>query len=303
MASAQRPTVAAERSFNNEIGVPLTLCRLEPETEICVVELAMRGFGQIAELAELTKPEIGVVVAIGPVHLEKVGTLEGVIRAKSELISALPSGGTAIVPAGFAVARDDLQVVRVGEDVCVLSFEPPLLRTTLGDVQVSFSARHLATNALCALAAARSLGLPIPERIDVQFADLRNQEVELPDGGLLINDAWNANPVSIRAALDHLRERANGRRTVAVLGEMAELGDYADEGHLEVARAARDAGLDVLIAVGPRARVYGGVWAPTRDEALEVLRTELQPGDCVLVKGARVLQLETLADALLAVAT
>ena len=301
IASAQRPTVAAERSFNNEIGVPLTLCRLERETEICVVELAMRGFGQIAELAELTRPEIGAVVAIGPVHLEKVGTLEGVIRAKSELIAALPPGGTAIVPTGFAVARDDLEVVRVGEDVRVLSFEPPLLRTTLGDVHVSFSARHLATNALCALAAARALGLTVPERIDVQFADLRNQEVELPGGGLLINDAWNANPVSIRAALEHLRERANGRRMIAVLGEMAELGDYADEGHLEVARAARDAGLDLLIAVGPRARVYGGVWAPTRDEALDVLRAELQPGDCVLVKGARVLQLETLADALVAV--
>ena len=301
IASAQRPTVAAERSFNNEIGVPLTLCRLEHETEICVVELGMRGFGQIADLAELTRPEIGVVVAIGPVHLEKVGTLEGVMQAKSELISALPPRGTAIVPAGFGVARDDLDVVRVGEEVRVLSFEPPLLRTTLGDVHVSFSARHLATNAVCAFAAARALGLTVPGLIDVEFADLRNQEVELPGGGLLINDAWNANPVSMRAALEHLRERAGGRRTIAVLGEMAELGDYADEGHREVARAADDADLDLLIAVGPRARVYGGVWAPTRDQALELLRSELRPGDCVLVKGARVLALETLADALVAV--
>ena len=298
IVSAQRQTIAAERSFNNEIGVPLTLCRLERATEVCIVELAMRGFGQIAELAELTRPEIGVVVAIGPVHLEKVGTLEGVIRAKSELITALPPGGTAIVPPGFAVARDDLDVIRVGEDVRVDVFEPPLLRTTLGDVHVNFSARHLATNALCALAAARALGLDTPQRIDVRFADLRNQEIELPGGGLLINDAWNANPVSIRAALEHLRERADGRLTIAVLGEMAELGSYADEGHLEVARAAAEADLDVLIGVGARARVYGGRWAPTRDEALELLRAELRPGDCVLVKGARVLQLETLADAL-----
>ena len=162
IAIPQRPTVAAERSFNNEIGVPLTLCRLEPETEICITELAMRGFGQIAELAELTRPEIGVVVTIGPVHLEKVGSLEGVVRAKSELIEALPPGGTAIVPADFPVPRDDLDVVRIGEDVRVESFDPPHLRTTLGEVEVSFAARHLAVNGLCALAAARALGLELP---------------------------------------------------------------------------------------------------------------------------------------------
>ncbi len=298
IAGSQRRTVAAERSFNNEIGVPLTLCRLEPDTEVCIVELAMRGFGQIAELAELTKPEIGVVVAVGPVHLEKVGTLEGVIRAKSELIAALPPGGTAIVPAGFTVERDDLEVVRVGEDVRVESFEPPLLRTTLGDVEVSFNARHLATNALCALAAARALGLEIPTRLQVQFVGWRNQEIELPGGGLVINDAWNANPITMRAALEHLRERANGRRTIAVLGEMAELGDYSENAHEEVARAARETEVDVLVAVGPRAKAYGGRWVATRDEALAAVREELRPGDCVLIKGARALELESIADAL-----
>ena len=298
IAMPQRPTVAAERSFNNEIGVPLTLCRLEPETEICITELAMRGFGQIAELSELTRPEIGVVVTIGPVHLEKVGSLDGVIRAKSELIDALPTGGTAIVPGGFPVERDDLEVVRVGEDVRVESFDPPVLRTTLGEVEVSFAARHLAVNALCALAAARALGLELPRRLEVEFAGWRNQEQELPGGGLLINDAWNANPVSMRAALEHLRERAGGRRTVAVLGEMAELGDYAPAGHSEVARAVAEMSPDVVIAVGPLARVYGGRWVPDRDAALELLRAELRPGDCVLLKGARVLELDRLADEL-----
>jgi UDP-N-acetylmuramoyl-tripeptide--D-alanyl-D-alanine ligase len=301
IAVPQRPTVAAERSFNNEIGVPLTLCRLEPETEICITELAMRGFGQIAELARLTRPEIGVVVTIGPVHLEKVGSLEGVVRAKGELIEALPPGGTAIVPADFPVARDDLDVVRIGEDVRVESFDPPHLRTTLGDVEVSFAARHLAVNGLCALAAARALGLELPRRLDVEFAGWRNQEQELPGGGLLINDAWNANPVSMRAALEHLRERAAGRRTVAVLGEMAELGDYAPEGHDEVARSIVDAAPDLVIAVGPLARVYGGSWVPDREAALELLREELRPGDCVLLKGARVLELDRLADELVPV--
>ncbi len=294
----QRPTVAAERSFNNEIGVPLTLCRLEPDTEICIVELAMRGFGQIAELAEMAHPDVGVIVTIGPVHLEKVGTLEGVIRAKGELIEALPPGGTAIVPADFPVERDDLEVVRVGEDVRVESFDPPHLRTTLGEVEVSFAARHLAVNALCALAAARALELELPAKLEVEFAGWRNQEVDLPGGGLLINDAWNANPISMRAALEHLRERANGRRTVAVLGEMAELGDYADEAHGEVARAIGETGPDLVIAVGPSARVYGGRWAADRDGALELLREELRPGDCVLLKGARVLELDQLAGEL-----
>ena len=106
-------TIAAEASFNNEIGVPLTICRLEPDTEVCILELAMRGFGQIAELAEIARPEIGVVTNVGPVHLELVESVEGVIRAKSELIAALPVSGTAVVPADFPVERTDIDVVRV----------------------------------------------------------------------------------------------------------------------------------------------------------------------------------------------
>ena len=301
ICAPQRRIVAAERSFNNELGVPLTLCRLEHDTELCILELAMRGFGQIAELAAYTRPEIGVVTAIAPVHLEKVGSLEGVVRAKSELIAALPAGGTAVVPAGFAVERGDLQVVRVGEDVTLEAFEPPRLVTSLGTFEVGFSARHLAVNALTALATAEMLGLELPERIDATFAEWRNQELELPGGGLLINDAWNAHPISMRAALEHLAERARGRRRIAVLGQMAELGDYADEAHREVARTVEEIGVDVLIAVGPEARVYGGRPVADAAEAIEALREELQPGDCVLVKGARVLELEKVAEALAAV--
>jgi len=301
IAIPQRRTVAAERSFNNEIGVPLTLCRLEPDTKICITELAMRGFGQIDELARMTRPEIGVVVTIGPVHLEKVGTLEGVVRAKSELIEALPAGGTAIVPADFPVERDDLEVVRIGEDVRVESFDPPRLRTTLGEVEVSFAARHLAVNGLCALAAAQALELELPSRLDVEFAGWRNQEQALVGGGLLINDAWNANPISMRAALEHLRERAAGRRTIAVLGEMAELGSYAPEAHRDVAQSIIETAPDVVIAVGPLAQVYGGRWVPNREAALELLRQEVRPGDCVLLKGARVLELDRLADELVPV--
>ncbi|TMC67355.1 MAG: hypothetical protein E6J13_16790, partial [Chloroflexi bacterium] len=140
VCAEQARTVAAERSYNNEIGVPLTLCRVEQDTEICILELAMRGFGQIAELCAFSRPHIGVITNIAPVHLERVGTLEGVIRAKSELIDALPPRGTAIVPAGFTVTRTDLDVVRIGEDVTLASFEPPSLRTSIGGSQVNFSA-------------------------------------------------------------------------------------------------------------------------------------------------------------------
>jgi UDP-N-acetylmuramoyl-tripeptide--D-alanyl-D-alanine ligase len=298
ICSKQARTVAAQRSFNNEIGVPLTVCRVEPDTEICILELSMRGFGQIAELCAFTRPDIGVITNIAPVHLEKVGTLEGVIRAKTELVDALPPGGTAIVPEAFAVGRTDVDVVRIGEDVLLESFDPPLLRTSIGTVDVNFSAQHLAKNALTAFATARALGLEIPERIDVTFAEWRNQEVSLPGGGLLVNDAWNANPISMRAALEHLRWLAAGRRRVAVLGEMAELGDYTDEAHREVARAIDEIGVDVLISVGERARVYGGRTVADADEAIALLREELRPGDCVLVKGARVLALERVADSL-----
>jgi UDP-N-acetylmuramoyl-tripeptide--D-alanyl-D-alanine ligase len=184
--------------------------------------------------------------------------------------------------------------VRVGE---IASFEPPALVTSLGAVEVNFTARHLAHNALIALTTACALGLEIPARLDVTFADMRNQELPLAGGGVLVNDAWNANPISMRAALEHLASLANGRRRIAVLGEMAELGDYADEAHEEVARAVAEVGVDVLIAVGERARVYGGIPVADAEEAAAVLRTHLHPGDCVLVKGARVLELERVAEA------
>jgi UDP-N-acetylmuramoyl-tripeptide--D-alanyl-D-alanine ligase len=294
----QLRTVAAERSYNAEIGVPLTIGRVEPDTELCLLELAMRGFGQIAALCAFARPEVGVITNIGPVHLEKVGDLEGVARAKGELVAALPPGGVAVLPATFKVDRTDLEVVRVGQDVTLRSFEPPVLDTSLGRVEVDFTARHLAMNALTALATANALGLDIPDRLQVEFSAWRNQELPLAGGGVLINDAWNANPVSMRAGLEHLVALAAGRRTIAVLGEMAELGAYTVEGHAEVGRALGELPVDEVVAIGEHARAYGGRWFATRDEALAELEQLLQPGDCVLLKGARVLELERIAEAL-----
>ena len=298
-------TVAAEASFNNEIGVPLTLCRLEPDSEVCILELAMRGFGQIAELCEIARPEIGVITNVGPAHLELVGSLEGVLRAKGELVAALAPGGTAIVPADFPVERDDVTVVRLNEPE--VDFEED--RAIVGGVSFNVSTRHQAANAAAAVAALDALGLPRPERVDVELSRWRGEEVPLPGGGLLINDAYNANPVSMKAALEHLVERAEGRRTVAVLGEMAELGPESAHYHREIGEALSELGVDVLFAVGPLSRNYeaGGLeaiaWeedldAPTLAQAIEA---ELRPGDCVLVKASRAVGLEAVAEALAAV--
>lgn len=298
----QRRTVAAERSYNAEIGVPLTIGRVGPETELCILELAMRGFGQIAELCAFSRPGVGVITNIGPVHLEKVGDIAGVIRAKGELIAALPPGGSAIVPDDFPVERDDLDVVRVGRDVTLESFEPPVLRTSLGTVEVDFTARHLAANALTAFATAHALGLDLPDVLHVPFTAWRNEEISLPGGGVLVNDAWNANPVSMRAALAHLVQLADGRRTVAVLGDMAELGSYSEEGHADVGRAVVELGIDEVVAIGPQAVAYGGRHVDTVDEAVVLLDELVGPGDCVLVKAARAMGLERVAEALTRVA-
>jgi UDP-N-acetylmuramoyl-tripeptide--D-alanyl-D-alanine ligase len=292
-------TIAAEASFNNEIGVPLTLCRLEEETEVCILELAMRGFGQIAELAQIARPQIGVVTNVGPVHLELVDSLEGVVRAKSELIAALPSGGTAIVPADFPVSRDDVDVVRIGAPEATRVAG----RTIVGGVRFNFTAQHQIQNAASALAALDALELPRPESVDVDFARWRGEEHELPGGGLLINDAYNANPVSMRAALAYLAERANNRRRVAILGDMAELGRTGPEYHREVGVAASELGVDELLAVGELARGYleGGVpgrWAANVHDALRQVDELVRPGDAVLVKASRAVGLEAVAAAL-----
>ena len=178
------------------------------------------------------------------------------------------------------------------------------------ELDFSFAGRHNARNALAALAAYLALGLPLAEAQrgagHVKLSRWRGEEALLPGDGLLINDAYNANPLSMAAALDHLRERAGRRRKVAVLGDMAELGPGAAAYHREIGVSAARAGVDVLVAVGPNAREYlegaRGVpvtrWAATIEEGLSALRAELHPGDCVLVKGSRAVGLEAIGEAL-----
>jgi UDP-N-acetylmuramoyl-tripeptide--D-alanyl-D-alanine ligase len=305
LCSPAAQTVANEANFNNEIGVPLTLCRLEPDTEVCILELAMRGFGQIADLCAIARPEIGLVTNVGPVHLELVGSLDGVRRAKSELIAALPPGGTAIVPREFPVEREDVEVVYLAEP----ETQQEDGRTVVGGVSFNFAAPHQAANAAAALAALDALGLPRPQRVDVEFSRWRGEELPLAGGGLLINDAYNANPDSMRAALAHLAAVSGDRRRVAVLGEMAELGPGGPGFHEEIGVEAKRQGVQALVAVGELARGYlegaSGIditeWAPDAASAVAVVERIVEPGDCVLVKASRSVGLERVAEALAAV--
>jgi UDP-N-acetylmuramoyl-tripeptide--D-alanyl-D-alanine ligase len=310
-------TVAAEGGHNNEIGLPLTLARIEEDTKIVVCEMGMRGIGQIAELCAIARPEIGVITSIGPVHLELLGTVERVAEAKAEVVATLPEGGTAVAPDEPLLepylARDDIEVrrFRPGD---VLEFEPAKagahVRLRVGEreveLDVPFTARYQALNALAALHAYEALGLPVDEAQSgasgITLSRWRGEEIELPGGGLLINDAYNANPVSMKAALAHLEERAGDRRKVAILGEMAELGPDAPALHAEVGRAAAEHGVEIVLAVGPLAREYGEArWVETAEEAVTVLDDVFRPGDAVLVKASRALGLERVAEAVEAV--
>jgi UDP-N-acetylmuramoyl-tripeptide--D-alanyl-D-alanine ligase len=297
-------TVASEGNYNNELGVPLTLCRIELDTELCIAELGMRGLGQIAWLASFARPEIGLITNIAPVHLELMETIENVARAKAELIEALPAGGTAVVPEESLLepylTRTDIEIRRFGHVE-----EPGQFRIggrTLA-IRTSYTARHQLDNTLAALTVCDVLGIPLEDgTLDVEFSALREEVIELSEGVLLINDCYNANPISMRAALAHLADRSAGRRQVAVLGGMAELGAGAAGFHREVGALAAELGVGELVTVGELGREYGpaanGVsvhHAESASEAADLLRGLLRPGDVVLVKGSRSVGLEAVA--------
>jgi UDP-N-acetylmuramoyl-tripeptide--D-alanyl-D-alanine ligase len=315
-------TVAAEGGHNNEVGLPLTLARIEADTQVVVAEMGMRGLGQIAALCEVARPDIAIVTAVGPVHLELLGTVERVAQAKAEIVGALPPGGVAIAPTPAPelepyLVRDDIEVRRFGAggDASVVGFAAGAddaevsidLRGRRLELRFNFTSRHQAGNAAAALLAYDALGLPLDAAQEgaerVAFSRWRGEETALPGEGLLINDAYNANPVSMQAALEHLSARAGPRRRVAVLGDMAELGPEAPAFHREVGSvASRHA--DVLLAVGELARGYVGSGVPTElhaatvEDAIAALGDVLRPGDVVLVKASRSIGLERVAEAL-----
>jgi UDP-N-acetylmuramyl pentapeptide synthase len=288
ICAPHRRTVANEGNYNTEIGVPLTVCRVEEDTELCITEMGMRGAGQIAWLAGFVQPHVGVITNIGPAHLEFLGSLENIAKAKAELIDALPAGGIAVVPPEPLLEphlqRGDIEVRQVDPDA-------PLPFTT------SYSSRHQLLNTRTAIVAAEAIGVPLPEReLRVEFSKRREEERPLPGDGLLLNDCYNANPISMRAALEHLTERAHGRRRVAVLGDMRELGPDGPAYHAEIGELVHRLGVEHVISVGELARAYGGDWVATAGEAASRLRDTFRPGDVVLVKGSLAVGLEVVAE-------
>ena len=299
------PTVCTEGSYNAELGVPLTLGRLEPETELCIVEMGMRGFGQIEALCEIVRPHVGVISAVGPVHLELVGSVDGVARSKAELVAALPPDGIAVVPQSSELEphlRDDIEILRVPPVDVELRDDGAHIAFGTRRIRFPLTSRHQAQNALTAMTAYEAMDLPL-DRLEegaaqVQLSRWRGEELELPGGGFVVNDAYNANPTSMEAALRHLAERGAGRRRVAVLGGMAELGEHAEQHHREIAELAAELGIEVL-AVGELARAYGAdAWEPDAAAALETARALVRPGDAVLVKASRAVALEGIAPTL-----
>ncbi|HVL30995.1 MAG TPA: UDP-N-acetylmuramoyl-tripeptide--D-alanyl-D-alanine ligase [Solirubrobacteraceae bacterium] len=302
MLAQDRRVAASWENFNTEIGLPLTILGAPLGTEALVVEMAMRGPGEIAELTAIAEPDVGVIVNVGPVHLELLGSLEAIAAAKAELLAGLRPGASAVVPADEplldAHLRDDLQIVTFGPGGDV---------GDLGDVELPFTSAHMRLNALAALAAARALGADPRGRLEVALSAMRGQRIELPGPVLVIDDCYNANPMSMRAALDDLAASAatsGAGRRVAVLGDMLELGPDQSRFHAEIGAHAASSGVDVLVTVGPlaarMAETFGGEVHAARDaaEAAALTRELLRPGDTVLVKGSRGVGLEVVAQGL-----
>jgi UDP-N-acetylmuramoyl-tripeptide--D-alanyl-D-alanine ligase len=301
MVGGSRRTFASRANFNTDIGMPIEILAAPAGTEVLVLEAAMRGFGEIADLAAICEPDVGVITNIGPVHLEQVGSLDGVARAKAELLVGMRDGGVAVVPAGEERLRPWLR-----SSLRVVTFGPggDVDFDALEAISLPFTARHQQLNALAAVAASRAVGVEPSGAVDVEFGSLRGELVELPGGATLINDCYNASPLSMRAALDDLATQAPSGRRVAVLGDMLELGSDEAALHREVGEEAARAGVDVLVAVGPRATAMLDAFpreshaAPDAGAAVALVRDLVAPGDLVLVKGSRGVGLEVVAEEL-----
>ena len=294
------------------------------DTEVLVLEMAMRGAGQIAELTAIAEPDVGVIVNVGPAHLELLGSLEAIAAAKAELIAGLAAGATAVVPAHEPLLaphlRSDVRTITFGErgdvrllqrraggEVVIATARPPA-----GDHEVvlepSFGAAHQLPahqlqNLLAAVAAARAIGIEPGGRVEVELSAMRGERVVLPRGVVVINDCYNANPMSVRAAIDELAEVAHARR-VAVLGDMLELGVASPELHRDIGRHAAQRGVDVLVTVGPLAAHIGETFTgelhavANAEVAAATVAALVRPDDTVLVKGSRGVALERVAEVL-----
>jgi UDP-N-acetylmuramoyl-tripeptide--D-alanyl-D-alanine ligase len=309
-------THASPENFNTEVGLPLAVLAAPPETELLVLEMAMRGMGQIAELGEIAEPDVAAITNVGPVHLELLGTIEAIAEAKAEILHCLAEDGHAVVPADAAALEPHLD-----ERVSTLTFGPggdvfalrserrdggldAVIATPRGQAafELPFGERHNLVNATCAVAIGTALGAPLEEMArrapDISFSPLRGELIELPGGSVLVNDCYNANPISMRAALDHFASIEVPGRRIAVLGGMAELGPGAPGYHRDVGVQARRLGIDAIVGVGELARDYAAdEWAPDPEAAVAAVERLAGAGDAILVKGSRAIGLERFTEA------
>ncbi|NEK58595.1 UDP-N-acetylmuramoyl-tripeptide--D-alanyl-D-alanine ligase [Geodermatophilus sabuli] len=332
--AAAGPTVSPPGSYNNDIGLPLTVLAADAGTRFLVLEMGSRGPGHIARLCAVARPRIGVVLNVGSAHLGEFGSAEGIAAAKGELVESLPAEGTAVLNAddprviGMA-SRTRARVLTTGRaphaDVRAADVtldeggRPRFTLTAAGEavpVALQVVGEHQVANALSAAGAALAAGLtPSAVAAALSAAEPRSrwrmEVTRRPDGVTVVNDAYNANPESMRAALAAVSGLA-GRRRIAVLGAMAELGPGAAAEHERLGRDAVAAGMDLVVAVGPDAvgiatgasaagarGEEGTVHVPDRAAARELLTEVLVPGDVVLVKASRSYGLELLAADLL----
>ncbi|WP_434967465.1 UDP-N-acetylmuramoyl-tripeptide--D-alanyl-D-alanine ligase [Janibacter indicus] len=330
--AADGETIAPVGSYNSEVGVPLTVCRITPTTRHLVVEMGARGIGHVDYLTRIAPPRIGIVLNVGHAHVGEFGSVEAIAEAKGELPAALPADGVAVLNAddplvAAMAARTSAQVVLVGEseaahvratDVTLDEAGAPSFTVTApfgtAQVRLGLVGRHHVGNALAVIAAAHAAGMGL-EQIVPALADARplsrwRMEVtRREDGVVVVNDAYNANPDSMSAALRSLATMGAGGRRWAVLGAMLELGDASDELHAAVGREAAQLGVDEVLVVGesaaaiadgardnaredgPRVRVV-----PDADAAEAVLVAELAAPDVVLFKSSRDAGLRWLGD-------
>ncbi len=321
-------TLKSEKSFNNEIGLPLTLLRLQAQHQVVVVEMGTYGPGEITQLTDIARPQIGVVTNVSHSHLERMGTLETIAQAKAELPAALPSDGLAVlngdeplVRAMAAQTRATVLLYGLSEgchlralEVESQGLEGIVFRVQEGPARHVMRCRlpgqHSVYGALAATAVGRHLGMHWDE-IGAGLVDpdarLRLLSVPGPAGSTLIDDTYNASPVSCRAALDLLADLP-GRR-IAVLGDMLELGSFEEQGHRLVGEWAAEVA-EQLVVVGPLARRIGEAalargmnagqvhFTETCADATRILQDHLQQGDVVLIKGSRAMEMERIVEAL-----
>ena len=327
-------TVAAAGSFNTEVGVPLTILRADETTEYLVLEMGMRGDGHIRYLCEIATPSVGVLINIGSAHLGMLGSVGAIARAKGEILEGLPTDGVAIVNGDDAAVME--QASRTAATVMTFGVGPscdvratdlrlddracPAFTLHHGDravpVALLLRGEHSAHNALAAAAVGVTLKVPIESIAAALGASMpqskwRMEVRESEEGWIIVNDAYNANPDSMRAGLEVLASMSTGHRSWAVLGEMKELGETAEAEHEAIGRLVGDLGITRLVGIGEGARpmerackaegsfLTEATWVATPDEAITLLRSELSPGDVVLVKASRSIGLERLAAALM----